>query len=143
MADSFTILFGSGIQSIQKIIHTVKYVLKYQPAARVRPKPRETLIDTICLRLPSLLQEGGTRMEKRLGFIGIIIENRNETAGKVQELLTDFGDQIVCRTGVPYREKGLSVITLIVDTTTDALGSLTGKLGAIEGVSVKSSLAKK
>lgn len=82
-------------------------------------------------------------MDSRLGFIGIIIEDRIKSAGEVNHLLSQFGDHIICRTGVPYKEKQVAVITLIVDTTTDDLGSLTGKLGAIPGVSVKSNLSKK
>ena len=82
-------------------------------------------------------------MERRLGFVGVIIEDRNRSAEEVNHLLSQFGEHIICRTGVPYKEKHVAVITLIVDTTTDALGSLTGKLGAIPGVSVKSNLSKK
>ncbi len=81
-------------------------------------------------------------METRLGFVGIIIENREESADRVNHLLSEFGSYIISRTGVPYRDKHVSVITLIVDISVDALGSLTGKLGAIPGVSVKSNLSK-
>ncbi len=81
-------------------------------------------------------------MEKRLGFVGIIVENRKEAAGKVNLILSEFGDIIVARVGLPYKEKNCCVITLIVDSGTDELGALTGKLGKIEGVSVKSALSK-
>ncbi len=81
-------------------------------------------------------------MEKRLGFIGIIIENRESNATSVNELLGDFGDIIVARMGVPYEKRSCSAITLIVDASTDELGVLTGKLGALPGVSVKSMLSK-
>ncbi|MCK4518831.1 MAG: iron-only hydrogenase system regulator [Candidatus Omnitrophica bacterium] len=81
-------------------------------------------------------------MDKRLGFIGVILENRKEKAPLVNEVLTSYGDIIIARTGLPYKEKHCSVITLIVDATTDELGSLTGKLGKIDGVSVKSALSK-
>lgn len=81
-------------------------------------------------------------MEKRLGFVGMIIENRKKAAPEVNRILTEYGDAIVARTGLPYRERHCSVITLIVDMTTDDLGALTGKLGALNGVSVKSALAK-
>lgn len=81
-------------------------------------------------------------MEKRLGFVGIIIENREANAAAVNELLGDFGDIIVARMGVPYEKRACSAITLIVDTTTDDLGVLTGKLGALPGISVKSMLSK-
>lgn len=81
-------------------------------------------------------------MEKRLGFIGIIIEKRENSAEAVNKILSEYGDHIICRTGVPYQEKHVAVITLIVDTTTDIVGSITGRLGSLPGVSVKSSLSK-
>ena len=82
-------------------------------------------------------------MEKRLGFVGIIIEKREANASAVNELLGEFGSIIVARTGVPYEKRDCSAITLIVDATTDELGGLTGKLGNLSGVSVKSMLSKK
>lgn len=81
-------------------------------------------------------------MSKRLGFVGIIIEDRKKAAEEVNHLLSEHGDVIVARVGIPYKEKHCCVITLIVDATTDELGALTGKLGALEGVSVKSALTK-
>ena len=82
-------------------------------------------------------------MEKRLGFVGIIIEDRDANATAVNELLGQFGSLIVARTGVPYEKRACSAITLIVDTSTDELGMLTGKLGSLSGVSVKSMLSKR
>jgi len=84
----------------------------------------------------------GDEMEKRLGFIGIIIENREANASAVNELLGNYGELIVARMGVPYEKRSCSAITLIVDATTDELGVLTGKLGALPCVSVKSMLSK-
>jgi putative iron-only hydrogenase system regulator len=81
-------------------------------------------------------------MNKRLGFVGIIIEDRKKAAEEVNHLLSGHGDIIVARVGIPYKEKRCCVITLIVDATTDELGALTGKLGALSGVSVKSALTK-
>ena len=82
-------------------------------------------------------------MEKRLGFVGIIIEEREDSASLVNKILSEFGAIIVARTGLPYLKKKCCVITLIVDATTDELGALTGNLGSIKGVSVKSALGKK
>jgi putative iron-only hydrogenase system regulator len=82
-------------------------------------------------------------MEKRLGFIGIIIEDRARNAEPVNRLLSGFGEIIVARMGVPYEKRSCSAITLIIDATTDELGVLTGKLGLLPGVSVKSMLSKK
>ena len=81
-------------------------------------------------------------MDKRVGFVGIIVTDRKKAAHQVNDLLSEHGDIIVARVGLPYRERKCSVITLIVDATTDELGALTGRLGALPGVSVKSALTK-
>ena len=81
-------------------------------------------------------------MEKRLGFVGVIIHHRKKAAPMVNNILTDFGDLVVGRMGIPQVKKELSVIVLIVNATTDGLGALTGKLGKVAGVSVKSALSK-
>lgn len=81
-------------------------------------------------------------MDKRIAVISIIIDNRKKAAPKVNEILNQHGEIILGRVGIPYRDKGLSVIALIVDGTTDELGALTGKLGMIEQVEVKLALSK-
>ena len=81
-------------------------------------------------------------MEKRLGFVGIIIHNRKKSAPEVNNILTEFGDLVIGRMGIPHVKKELSVIVVIVNATTDGLGALTGKLGKVAGVSVKSALSK-
>ncbi|GAB7021895.1 TM1266 family iron-only hydrogenase system putative regulator [Salidesulfovibrio brasiliensis] len=77
-------------------------------------------------------------MEKRIGIIGVVIKERLSAAPKVNEMLCKFGELVVGRIGLPCRERGVSVIGLIVEADTDELGALTGKLGMIEGVRVKS-----
>ena len=79
-------------------------------------------------------------MELRLGVIGIIVEDRKNAALKVNEILSQFGHVIVGRIGIPYRERGISVIGLIVEASTDQLGAITGKLGMLPNVRVKSIL---
>jgi putative iron-only hydrogenase system regulator len=79
-------------------------------------------------------------MDKRLGIIGITIKNRFESAPKVNHTLSEFGNIIVGRMGLPFREKGVNVIGIIIEATTDEVGALTGKLGMLEGVKVKSLL---
>jgi putative iron-only hydrogenase system regulator len=79
---------------------------------------------------------------KRLGFVGIIIDDREKCSGIVNEILSDYAGLILARTGLPNIKEKTSVITLVIYATTDELGELTGKLGRIEGVSVKSGLAK-
>jgi putative iron-only hydrogenase system regulator len=61
----------------------------------------------------------------------------------VNEILGDHGDIIIGRMGIPCRDRNVSLIALMVDGTTDELGSLTGKLGMLEGVNVCSSLIRK
>jgi putative iron-only hydrogenase system regulator len=81
-------------------------------------------------------------MTKRLGFVGIILEDRKKSAHAVNQVLTEFGDLSVGRMGIPHAREDESVIVLIVNATTDEIGSLTGRLGKIPGVSVKSALGK-
>ena len=80
--------------------------------------------------------------EKRIGFVGIIIENR-EKIQEVNRILTLFGDMIRGRIGVPNQEDHTAVIGLIVEGTNDRVGAMTGKLGNIPGITVKSALSAK
>lgn len=81
-------------------------------------------------------------MDKRIGTITIIVTDRTNQAQKINKILCDFGDMIIGRMGLPYPPGNLHVISLIVHATTDQIGALTGKLGTLPGVSVKSSLTK-
>ncbi|EYE88228.1 CopG family transcripitonal regulator [Fervidicella metallireducens AeB] len=81
-------------------------------------------------------------MEKRIGVVGIVVEDL-EAAPRVNSVLHEFAEIIVGRMGIPYKEKQISVISLIVDGTSDEVSALTGKLGKISGISVKSALTKK
>lgn len=80
---------------------------------------------------------------KRLGFVGIIVEEREMCSGIVNQILSEHSELILARTGLPNAKENTSVITLVIDATTDELGVLTGKLGNIKGISVKSGLAKR
>ena len=79
-------------------------------------------------------------MENRIAVIGIVVMQRSEAARRVNAVLSDYSEIIVGRMGIPYRERDLSVISLIVDGTTDQIGAMTGKLGNIEGVKVRSAI---
>lgn len=80
-------------------------------------------------------------MSKRLGIVGIIVE-KLENSGKVNEILHNYSDIIVGRLGIPYKERKVSVMSVVVDGSTDEINAMTGKIGKIEGVSVKSALTK-
>lgn len=81
-------------------------------------------------------------MNSRIGVVGIVIEDL-EKVNFINEVLHEHANLIVGRMGIPYQKKGISVISLIIDGDTDEIGSLTGKLGNIQGVNVKSALTKK
>ena len=80
-------------------------------------------------------------MDKRIGIIGIVIEDLGKTA-QVNEILHESSEMFMGRMGIPVKEKGLSVITLICQGSNDDISSVTGKIGRIGGVQVKSMLTK-
>ncbi|NLB72868.1 MAG: CopG family transcriptional regulator [Firmicutes bacterium] len=79
-------------------------------------------------------------LESRIAVVGIVVEDRLNAAKKVNEILSLHADIIVGRLGVPHTEKEAGVIALIINGTTDEIGSLTGKLGSVKGVKVKSAI---
>ena len=78
-------------------------------------------------------------MEKRLGIVAIIIENKTSIP-IINKLLSENESIINARLGLPMRERGISLISLVIEGNTDEIGSLTGKLGRISGAKVKSLL---
>jgi len=75
-------------------------------------------------------------MDTRIALIGIIVENMQSTH-KVNELLHEYGQYIVGRMGIPYKEKKVSIISIVMDADNNTISSLSGKLGMIDGISVK------
>jgi putative iron-only hydrogenase system regulator len=86
---------------------------------------------------------GGNQMDKRIGVIGIVIEKPRLVTDKVNAVISSYGHIIVGRMGVPRHESDVGVIALIIEGTTDEVGALTGKLGNIPGITVKSALTAK
>lgn len=80
-------------------------------------------------------------METKIAVIAIIV-SKIEAVERVNTLLHEFRDEIIGRQGIPYREKGVSVISVVLDSDQSKLNALSGKLGMIEGVSSKILLAK-
>lgn len=76
-------------------------------------------------------------METRIALIGIIVED-SAMVEKVNELLHQFRDYIVGRMGLPYREKHVNIISVVVDAPENKISALSGKLGMIKGINVKS-----
>lgn len=81
-------------------------------------------------------------MEKRIGTVTVIVTNRVAQAARVNAVLGEHGDAIIGRMGIPFAPRGLNIIALIVHASTDEIGALTGKLGALGGIEVKSALTK-
>ncbi len=80
-------------------------------------------------------------MEKRIGTISIVISDKT-VAKTVNEILSLYGDKILARQGLPLHDKGLHIINLIIEATTDTINALTGKLGRLSDVEVKAIISK-
>jgi putative iron-only hydrogenase system regulator len=81
-------------------------------------------------------------LEKRLGVIAVILENPKDVQGRVNSLISESGEIVVGRMGIPYRERNLGVLSLIVDGTENEINTLTGKLGNINGVNARATMTK-
>lgn len=81
-------------------------------------------------------------MEQRIGVVSIIVTSRKSQAAEVNDILTEYGDMIIGRMGLPYAPKKINIISLIIHGSTDEIGAMTGKLGLLPGVQVKSAMTK-
>ena len=88
------------------------------------------------------LIHGSIPVEKRLGTVSIILEPQATPVAIVNELISQFGDDIVARLGLPYRDRGVSIITLVTESSVERMSALTGKLGKLPGVQVRSLMAR-
>jgi putative iron-only hydrogenase system regulator len=82
-------------------------------------------------------------MNRRLGVVGIVIEDPRHVSDKVNAVISEHGHIVLGRMGIPRPEYQVGVVSLIIEGTTDEIGSLTGRLGNIPGVTVKSALTSK
>ena len=80
-------------------------------------------------------------MDRRIAILGIIVEN-TDSVERVNELLHEYREFIVGRMGMPYRERGISVISVVMDADTNTVSALSGKLGMKPGVSAKAVYSK-
>lgn len=75
-------------------------------------------------------------METRIALIGIILE-KDEAAEPLNALLHEYREWVVGRMGIPYRERGVNIISVAVDAPQDTINALSGKIGRLDGVSAK------
>lgn len=80
--------------------------------------------------------------KSRIGVAAVIVEDM-ESVREINDVLHSFSDLVVGRLGIPYRERGVSVISVILDGDPDKISALTGKLGKIKSVTVKAVMSKK
>ena len=79
--------------------------------------------------------------ENRLAVISVIVENR-EVSPQINALLSEFGEYVIGRMGIPYKEKGVSIISIAVDAPAGIINRLTGKIGMLNGVTAKTLMQK-
>ena len=79
-------------------------------------------------------------METKVAVISIIVES-GKAVDELNALLHDYSEYIIGRMGIPYRAKGVNVISIAMDAPRDTISALAGKLGNLDGVSVKTAVA--
>lgn len=84
---------------------------------------------------------GGQRMETRVAIIGIIVDG-NEHTEELNQLLHEYGAYILGRMGIPYRKRGINIISVAMDAPQDVINSLAGKVGRLNGISAKTVYSK-
>jgi putative iron-only hydrogenase system regulator len=80
-------------------------------------------------------------MESRVALIGVIVENR-DSVDKLNSLLHQHAEYIIGRMGIPYPKRGISIISISMDAPADVISSLSGKLGMLPGVNIKTVYSK-
>ena len=88
-----------------------------------------------------LFVKGRQLMETRIAAISIIVSDR-ASAEELNSILHTYGEYIIGRMGIPYREKGLNIINVVLDAPMDVVSALSGKLGRLKGVTSKAVYSK-
>ena len=81
-------------------------------------------------------------MENRIAVMGIIVEDV-DSVESLNSVLHDYGAYIIGRMGIPYRDRGLNIVSIAIDAPQDVIAALSGKIGNIEGISVKTAYSNK
>mgnify|MGYP001272991514 CR=1 FL=1 len=79
--------------------------------------------------------------DTRIAMIAIVVEDR-ECTSALNEVLHEYGKYVIGRMGIPYREKAISLISVAVDAPMDVISAMTGKLGNVPGLTVKTAYSK-
>ncbi|WP_294351161.1 TM1266 family iron-only hydrogenase system putative regulator [uncultured Clostridium sp.] len=81
-------------------------------------------------------------MDTRIALIGVIVEDK-KSVEKLNSILHEYGEYIIGRMGIPYKEKKVSIISIVVDAPNNVISALSGKLGMLPGVSTKTIYSKR
>ena len=79
-------------------------------------------------------------METRVAVMSIIVEDGGMVE-KLNNILHEYGEYIIGRMGIPYRARGINIISIALDAPQDTISSMAGKIGNLHGVSVKTALS--
>ena len=79
--------------------------------------------------------------EKRVAVISIIVEEPDRV-NQINEILHSASDYIIGRMGIPYREKDINIISIVIDAPVNAINNVSGKLGRLSGVTAKTAYSK-
>ena len=79
--------------------------------------------------------------ETRIAVVSVIVSDR-QNSDKINALLSEYGEYILGRMGIPYREKNISVLSVVLDAPMEITNALTGKLGKVQGAAVKALFGK-
>ncbi|MBR4292627.1 MAG: iron-only hydrogenase system regulator [Clostridia bacterium] len=79
--------------------------------------------------------------ENRVALISIIVE-KSDNVARLNEILHNYSEYVIGRMGIPYREKSISIISVAVDAPEDAINTLTGSIGKLDGVTAKATYSK-
>ncbi|MEE0674871.1 MAG: TM1266 family iron-only hydrogenase system putative regulator [Ruminococcus sp.] len=83
----------------------------------------------------------GETTSNRVAVISIIVEE-SERVSEINDILHSSSDFIIGRMGIPYREKNISIISIVIDAPIEIINSVSGKLGRLSGVTVKTAYSK-
>ncbi len=81
-------------------------------------------------------------METRVAVLGIIVENK-ESIESLNHLLHEYGEYIIGRMGIPYSKRSINIISIAIEASQNVISTLTGKIGKLDGVGVKTAYSNK
>ncbi len=79
--------------------------------------------------------------ENRIAVISVISESRKQS-GEINAVLSEYGDYVIGRMGIPYKEKSVFIISVAVDAPAEIINTVTGRIGQIQGVTAKTLMSK-